>query len=178
MINESDVINALKALSNPATLKAAIVDLQMNHGPKHHEVTDVRKNPSGYGTSFFMKKKTKIQAAKNPWEILDKVHQYSEEFGDYIKIDNKDEATIINHLRESDSVAYAPDATYQNRFLLFTDVPHPYSGFDMIGNMWLPVQAGYLAMVMEKTFNAWKIITVFPCTRAFYENHKTKVLHF
>ncbi|HSO85595.1 MAG TPA: hypothetical protein VLQ91_03525, partial [Draconibacterium sp.] len=103
--------------------------------------------------------------------------KFSEEFGDYIDINRKDELAIIHHLCDSDSVAYALDTQNQNRFLLFTDVPSPYVGFDWLANMCLPIQAGYLVMVIEKAFITWKIITVFPCARAYYQKHKTKVLH-
>lgn len=183
MINESDVVNALNALSNPATLHQAIVGLQTNHAPKHFEVTHVRQNADGYGASFFMKKNPLMQTVtKQVWgkpvnERVAVPGQFSEEFGDYIDIDRNDEQTIINHLRNSDSVAYAPDTQNQNRFLLFSDVPHPFVGFDWVANKCLPVQAGYLAMVIEKAFNSWKIITVFPCARAYYQRYQTKVLH-
>lgn len=84
---------------------------------------------------------------------------------------------IVNHLRTSDSAAYALDAANPQRFLLFSDVPHPYVGFDWVSDKCLPVQAGYLAMVIAKAVNRWRIITVFPCARGYYLRSQAKVIH-
>lgn len=183
MLTEADVIKALNALSNFATLQQAITGLQMNHSPKHLQVTHIRTNTTGYGDSFFMKKSPLMQTVtKNVWgkpatEKVPVKDQFSEAFGDYTDIDRNDERTIINHLLTSDSVAYAFDPANQERFILFSDVPHPYVGFDWVANKCLPVQAGYLAIVIQKSLDSWKIITVFPCARAYYDRFQTKVLH-
>ncbi|NOQ63752.1 MAG: hypothetical protein GQ582_04505 [Methyloprofundus sp.] len=183
MLTKSDVINALNALSDFNTLQQAITGLQRNHSPKHLEVTHIRQNAGGYGSSFFMKKNpltqtvTKLVWGKPVSGQAVVPGQFSEAFGDYTDIDRNDERTIINHLLTSDSVGYALNIGNINRFLIFSDVPQPYVGFDWVANQCLPVEAGYLAIVIEKTHNSWKIITAFPCARAYYQRYQTSVLH-
>jgi len=183
MLTEADVINALTTLSNPATLQQAITSLQLNHAPKHLQVTHVRTNSTGYGDAFFMKKNPFMKTVpKTVWgkttaQQVAVPGQFSEAFGDFAAIDRNDERNIINHLLRSDSIAYAPDPANQKRALLFTDVPHPYVGFDWVANKCLPVEAGYLAIAVEKVANNWKLITAFPCARAYYQKFQAKVLH-
>lgn len=179
MFTKPDMIAALNALADQTTLQSAISGLQMYHAPKHLQVTDIRPPNLGFGSSFFMKRKMVPTQVTRPgaWgsgPITETVNRPSEAFGDLEPIDRTDEAKIIGYLKTTDSGAVAAD---RDDFVFFTDVPHPYVGLDFPFNASLPVEAGYLAVVIGRSGRGYKIRSAYPCTRDRYLTKGAATIH-
>ena len=108
------------------------------------------------------------------------VNSTSTAFGDLEGIDRGDEFKIVSHLKDCDSCAIAASPTEPARFLFFTDVPEPYVGFDWMGGKSLPVEGGYLCIVIAVSQIPGRgpsLVTAFPCARAYYTSKNATVIH-
>ena len=177
------MLKAINALSNDITLRNAITALQMYHPPKHLTVEHVRPPHNGYGSAFFMKRKLIARpVVKEVWGKPQTVmvNSTSTAFGDLEGIDRGDEFKIVSHLKDCDSCAIAASPTEPARFLFFTDVPEPYVGFDWMGGKSLPVEGGYLCIVIAVSQIPGRgpsLVTAFPCARAYYTSKNATVIH-
>lgn len=183
MLTESDMINALNALGSANAIRAAIATMQQVHAPKHLEAEHIRPPDTGYGSAFFLKRRmiatpvTKIVWSKPQTTT---VPIPSSAFGDYQAVTRDDELKIVSCLADADCEIGGivnNETKRADSFIFFTPILEPYVGFDWVENKCLPIEGGYLGLVISKRANQWQIHTAFPCGYPYYSRMGAKVIH-